>query len=99
MVLAKCTVYQSKQVGRKNAPTPDSKCESESEMHSVSIKTGRTKECTDLPSQNLKYGSESDRFDIAGGVARSSGEILVLSVRDVKMGLVIVPYCFLKGIP
>ena len=32
-------------------------------------------------------GSESDQFNIAGGVARSSGEILVLSVRDVKMGL------------
>jgi hypothetical protein len=40
-----------------------------------------------LPSQNVTCGSESDRFDIAGGVARSSGEILVLSVRDVKMGL------------
>ena len=38
-----------------------------------------------LPSQNVTYGSESDRFDI--GVARSSSEILVLSVRDVKMGL------------
>ena len=38
-----------------------------------------------LPSQNVTYGSESDQFDI--GVARSSGEILVLSGRDVKMGL------------
>ena len=47
----------------------------------------------------MTCGAESDQFDIAGGVARSSGEILVLSVRDVKMGLVIVPYCFLKGIP
>ena len=37
------------------------------------------------PSQNVTCGSESDRFDI--GVARSSGEILVLSGRDVKMGL------------
>ena len=37
------------------------------------------------PSQNVMYGSEADRFDI--GVARSSGEILVLSVRYVKMGL------------
>ena len=33
----------------------------------------------------MTCGSESDRFDI--GVARSSGEILVLSGRDVKMGL------------
>jgi len=39
------------------------------------------------PSQNVTCGAESDRFDIAGGVARSSGEILVLLVRDVKMGL------------
>ena len=39
------------------------------------------------PSQNVTCGAESDQFDIAGGVARSSGEILVLSVRDVKMGL------------
>ena len=38
------------------------------------------------PSQNVTCGAESDQFDIAGGVARSSGEILVLSVRDVKMG-------------
>ena len=37
-----------------------------------------------LLSQNVTYGSESDQFDI--GVARSSGEILVLSVRYVKMG-------------
>jgi len=37
-----------------------------------------------LLSQNVTYGSELDRFDI--GVARSSGEILVLSVRYVKMG-------------
>ena len=35
----------------------------------------------------MTYGSESDRFDIAGGVACSSGDILVLSVRYVKMGL------------
>ena len=35
----------------------------------------------------MTYGAESDQFDIAGGVARSSGDILVLSVRDVKMGL------------
>jgi len=35
----------------------------------------------------VTYESESDQFDIAGGVARSSGGILVLSVRDVKMGL------------
>ena len=34
----------------------------------------------------MTCGAESDQFDIAGGVARSSGEILVLSVRDVKMG-------------
>ena len=40
-----------------------------------------------LPSQNVTCESESDQFDIAGGVARSSGGILVLSVRDVKMGL------------
>ena len=40
-----------------------------------------------LPSQNVTYESESDQFDIAGGVACSSGEIFVLSVRDVKMGL------------
>jgi len=39
------------------------------------------------PSQNVTYGSELDRFDIAGGVAHSSGDILVLSVRYVKMGL------------
>jgi len=39
------------------------------------------------PSRNVTDGSESDQFNIAGGVARSSGEILVLSVRDVKMGL------------
>jgi len=37
-----------------------------------------------LLSQNVMYGSESDQFDI--GVARSSSEILVLSVRYVKMG-------------
>jgi len=37
-----------------------------------------------LPSQNVMYGSELDQFDI--GVACSSGEILVLSVRYVKMG-------------
>ena len=37
-----------------------------------------------LLSQNVTYGSESDQFDI--GVARSSSEILVLSVRYVKMG-------------
>ena len=35
----------------------------------------------------MTCGAKSDRFDIAGGVARSSGEILVLLVRDVKMGL------------
>jgi hypothetical protein len=35
----------------------------------------------------MTHGSASDRFDIGGGVARSSGEILVLSVRDVKVGL------------
>jgi len=35
-------------------------------------------------SQNVMYGSESDQFDI--GVVRSSGEILVLLVRYVKMG-------------
>jgi len=87
VVLAKCTVYPSKQVGRKGALTPNSKCESELEMHSVSIKTGWTKECTDPPSQNLIYGSKSHQFDIAGGVAHSSSEILVLLVRDVKMGL------------
>ena len=34
----------------------------------------------------MTCGAESDQFDIAGGVAHSSGEILVLSVRDVKMG-------------
>jgi len=37
-----------------------------------------------LPSQNVTYGSESDQFDI--GVVCSSSEILVLSVRYVKMG-------------
>ena len=56
-------MYQSKQVGRKDAPTP-----------------------------------KSDGFDIAGGVAHSSGEILVLSVRDVKMGLgVCKGYCSQAG--
>ena len=45
-----------------------------------------------LPSQNVMYGSESYRFDI--GVARSSGEILVLSVRYVKMGSGVMVYPF-----
>ena len=36
--------------------------------------------------------SKLDQFDVAEGVVCSSGDILVLSVRDVKMGLVIVPY-------
>jgi len=45
-----------------------------------------------LPSQNVTYGSESDQFDI--GVARSSGEILVLSVRYVKMGSGVMVYPF-----
>jgi len=45
-----------------------------------------------LPSQNVTYGSESDQFDI--GVAHSSGEILVLSVRYVKMGLGVMVYPF-----
>ena len=46
------------------------------------------------PSQNVTYEAESDQFDIAGGVARSSGEILVLSGRDVKMGLGVMVYPF-----
>ena len=58
-------MYQSKQVGWKDAPTP---------------------------SQNVTCGSESDRFDI--GVVCSSGEILVLLVRDVKMGLGVMVYPF-----
>ena len=74
-----CTVYPSKQVGRKGAPTPDS---------NVNL----SRKCTVYQSKqvgpkNVTYGSKSHRFDIAGGVVHSSGEILVLSVRDVKMGL------------
>jgi len=45
-----------------------------------------------LPSQNVTYGSESDQFDIS--VARSSGEILVLLVRYVKMGPGVMVYLF-----
>jgi len=56
------------------------------EMHSVSVKTDQAKGCTD-PQVRVTYGSESDQYIKAGGVVRSSSEILVLLVRDVKMGL------------